>query len=128
MKTINHRYVRMEHMNHHGSLYSGVLTDWMTEAAFFGAAQTLNSRDHMVMCAVQDFRFVAPVELGDILCFQYELTKVGRTSLTIAVESRNMFHPETLYATCQVVFVHTDEHGKSAPHGLEQYPNFTEHC
>lgn len=120
MKTITHHYVRMEQMNHHGSLYSGVLTDWMTEAAFFGAAQTLNRRDHMVMCAVQDFRFVAPVELGDILNFQYELAKVGRTSLTIAVEARNMLRPEIIYATCQVVFVNTDENGKSTPHNLKQ--------
>lgn len=121
MKTITHHYVRMEQMNHHGSLYSGVLTDWMTEAAFFGAAQTLNRRDHMVMCAVQDFRFVAPAELGDILSFQYELAKVGRTSLTIAVQAHNMLHPETIYATCQVVFVNTDENGKSTPHNLEQH-------
>ncbi len=118
MKIINHRYVRMEQMNHHGSLYSGVLTDWMTEAAFFGAAQTLNRRDNMVMCAVQDFRFISPVSLGDILHFEYELVKVGRTSLTIAVEARDMLNPKTLFASCQVVFVNTDEQGKSAPHGL----------
>lgn len=118
MKTINHRYVRMEEMNHHGSLYAGVLTDWMTEAAFFGVVQTLSRRDNIVMCAVQDFRFIAPVSLGDILSFQYELVKTGRTSLTIAVEARNMLNPETIYASCQVIFVNTDEHGKSTPHGL----------
>ena len=105
MKIISHRYVRMEQMNHHGSLYSGVLTDWMTETAFFGAVQTLGRRDHFVMCAVQDFRFAAPVELGTVLSLQYELTKVGRTSLTIAVEARDMLSPDILYSSCQVVFV-----------------------
>ena len=118
MKIITYHYVRMEQMNHHGSLYSGVLTDWMTEAAFFGVAQILGRRDHMVMRAVQDFNFLAPIELGDILGFQYELIKTGRTSLTIAVEARDMFKPEKLYSTCQVTFVNTDENGKSAPHGL----------
>lgn len=115
MKTITHHYVRMEQMNHHGSLYAGILTDWMTEAAFFGVAQILGRRDHIVMCAVQDFRFTAPAGLGDILSFRYELARVGRTSLTIAVEARNMLEPENVYATCQVVFVNTDENGKSAP-------------
>ncbi len=118
MKTINHRYVRMEQMNHHDSLYSGVLTDWMSEAAFFGVARTLGRRDHVVMCAIQDFRFVAPAELGTILTLRYELAKVGRTSLTIAVEARDMLNPDILYSTCQVVFVNTDENGKSAPHGI----------
>ncbi len=122
MKIISHRYVRMEQMNHHGSLYSGVLTDWMTETAFFGAVQTLGRRDHFVMCAVQDFRFAAPVELGTVLSLQYELTKVGRTSLTIAVEARDMLSPDILYSSCQVVFVNTDENGKSAPHGISQSP------
>lgn len=122
MKLITHHYVRMEQMNHHGSLYSGVMTDWMTEAAFFGVAQVLNRRDHMVMCALQDLRFILPIELGDILSFQYELVKVGRSSLTIAVEARNMFNPEILYSSCQVVFVNTDENGKSAPHGLPAMP------
>lgn len=118
MKTITHHYVRMEQMNHHGSLYAGVLTDWMTEAAFFGVVQVAGCRDHLVMCAVQDFRFAAPAALGDILCFQYELVKVGRTSLSIAVEAHDMLNPEKCIATCQVVFVHTDENGKSSPHGI----------
>lgn len=118
MKTITHHYVRMEQMNHHGSLYSGVLTDWMTEAAFFGAVQVLGRRDNMVMCAVQDFRFIAPAELGSVICFQYELVKTGRTSLTIAVNAHNMLNPEVPYAACEVVFVNTDENGKSAPHGI----------
>lgn len=72
----------------------------------------------MVMCAVQDFRFISPVSLGDILRFQYELVNVGHTSLTIAVEARDMLNPETLFASCQVVFVNTDEQGKSAPTAL----------
>lgn len=118
MKTITHHYVRMEQMNHHGSLYAGVLTDWMTEAAFFGVVQVAGCRDHLVMCAVQDFRFAAPAALGDILSFQYELVKVGRTSLSIAVEAHDMLNPEKCIATCQVVFVHTDENGKSSPHGI----------
>lgn len=118
MKTITHHYVRMEQMNHHGSLYSGVLTDWMTEAAFFGAVEVFNRQDHMVMCAVQDFRFAAPARLGDVISFQYELVKTGRTSLTIAVKAHNMLDPELVYSTCQVVFVNTDEDGKSAPHGI----------
>ena len=123
MKTITHRYVRMEQRNHHGSLYSGVLTDWMTEAAFFGVAKTLGRRDHVVMCAVQDFRFLAPTELGTILSFQYELIKAGNTSLTFAIEARDMLNPDILYATCQVVFVNTDENGKSAPHGIVVPPS-----
>lgn len=119
MKTITHHYIRMEQMNHHGSLYAGVLTDWMTEAAFFGVVQVLGRRDHVVMCAVQDFRFAAPAELGDILAFQYKLEHTGKSSLTIAAEARDMLNPERLIASCKVVFVNTDENGKSAPHGLE---------
>lgn len=117
MNVITRRYVRMEQMNHHGSLYAGTLTDWMTEAAFFGIAKAIGRKDHIVMCAVQDFRFLSPVELGAILEFRYAVVRVGKSSLTVAVEAVDMFEPGKQYAACQVSFVNTGEDGKSCPHG-----------
>ena len=70
------------------------------------------------MCAVRELVFRNPVLLGAVLSLSYELVKTGTTSLTIAVEARDMLDPELVYGSCQVVFVNTDDSGKSAPHGI----------
>ena len=118
MKTITHRYVKMEDMNHHGSIYANTLTSWMLDAAFFGIVDVLGRQDHVVMAGIQDFRFVRPAELGAILELRYELAKAGTSSLGIKVEARDKLDPEKIYSTCLVTFVNTDETGKSAPHGI----------
>lgn len=118
MKTITHRYVRMEQMNHHGSLYGGTLSDWMTEAAFLGIARELGRKDHIVMRSVVELQFLQAVELGAILNLRYEIVKVGTSSLTVAVEVVDLFEEGKRYASCQVSFVNTGEDGRSCPHGL----------
>lgn len=118
MKLVSHVGVRMEHMNHHGSLEAEYLADWMIGAAYIGVVQVLGRKEHIVMCAVKDLRFHNPVLLGAILSIRYELVRAGTTSLTIAVEARDMLDPELLYGSCQVVFVNTDDNGKSTPHGI----------
>lgn len=70
------------------------------------------------MCAINDVRFHNPVYLSAIMAINYELMKAGKSSLTIAVEARDMMNPDLIYGSCQVVFVNTDENGKSAPHGI----------
>lgn len=118
MKTITHQYVKPEDMNHHGSLYANTLTDWMMRSAFFGVVEVLGRQDHVVMVGMNDFHFIQPVLLGAILEIRYELAKAGRSSLTIAVEARDKFDADKVYATCQITFVNTGEDGKSAPHGI----------
>lgn len=118
MKEITRHYVQMEHMNHHGSLYAGVLTDWMTESAFLGISKAIGRKDNIVMCAVQDFKFINPVKLGTIIEFMYEIIKTGSSSITVMVEALDMFDTSLKYAVCQVTFVNTGEDGKSLPHGL----------
>lgn len=118
MKTITHQYVKPEDMNHHGSLYANTMTDWLMRSAFFGVVEVLGRQDHVVMVGVTDLHFIRPVSLGTILEIRYGLTKVGTSSLTIAVEALDKFDADKKYAACQVTFVNTDENGKSAPHGI----------
>lgn len=118
MKPVTHQSVRMEHMNNHGSLEAEYLAEWMISAAYIGVVQVLGRKEHIVMCAVRELVFRNPVLLGAVLSLSYELVKTGTTSLTIAVEARDMLDPELVYGSCQVVFVNTDDSGKSAPHGI----------
>lgn len=120
MKLVSHRNVRMEHMNHHGSLEAEYLVFWMMETAYMGVVQVLGRKEHVVMCAVNDLRFHKPALLGTIMSVSYELAKVGKSSLTIGVEARDMLNPQVVYGSCQVVFVNTDTEGKSAPHGITE--------
>lgn len=118
MKLIAHEKVTMEHMNHHGSMEGKYLMCWLTDSAYMGVAQVLGRTDHIVMCCVNDLRFQNPVMLGAIIEFRYKLVKAGKSSLTIAVEARDMLNSEQVYGSCQVVYVNMGDDGKSAPHGI----------
>lgn len=118
MKLASRYYVKPDQMNHHDSLYGGRMTDWMMEAAFFGIIEVVGRKDHIVMCAVNNFRFIQEVPLGTIIEVYWKLVKTGRTSLTIALEARDMLEPDKIYSSCEVVFVNLDENGKSTPHGI----------
>lgn len=118
MKLASRYYVRQEQMNHHDSLYGGAMTDWMMEAAFFGIVDVVGRKDHIVMCAVNHFRFIQEVPLGTIVEIYWKLAKAGTTSLTIALEARDKLEPDKMYSSCEVVFVNLDENGKSTPHGI----------
>lgn len=118
MKLITHQKVTMENMNHHGSMEGKCLMSWMSDSAYMGIAQTLGRTDHIVMCSVKEITFDNPVLLGAIIAIRYKLVKAGRTSLTIAVEARDMLNPELLYGSCQVVYVTVGDDGKSVPHGI----------
>lgn len=118
MKLIVHQKVTMEHMNHHGTMEGKYLMSWLTDAAYMGLAQTLGRTDHIVMCSVNEMQFTNPVLLGAIIEIHYELVKAGRSSLTIAVEARDMLNPELKYGSCQVIYVTVGDDGKGKPHGI----------
>lgn len=66
--------------------------------------------------AVKEFVFKEPVKVGDLLSFYSEITKIGRTSITVNVEvyaeraHSNGAHVKVTDAT--LTYVSVDEHGK----------------
>ncbi|MDQ6881650.1 MAG: acyl-CoA thioesterase [Pseudomonadota bacterium] len=74
------------------------------------------TQGRMATVAVKEFIFKQPVRVGDILSFFSELTRVGRTSITVKVEVyAERFQSQGQYAKvteASVTYVAIDEKGK----------------
>jgi acyl-CoA hydrolase len=81
------RFVEMvfpELANHYGTLFGGNILSLLGKAAFVAA--TRHSRCHMVMKTSDKIEFHAPVRVGELAEVSAHVVRVGRTSMTVAVE------------------------------------------
>ena len=70
--------------NANGDIFGGWV---MSQVDLAGSVLPLrHSRGRTVTVAVNEFIFKQPVRVGDILSFYAKLTRVGNTSMTVAVE------------------------------------------
>ncbi|SNX29236.1 Acyl-CoA hydrolase [Polynucleobacter meluiroseus] len=76
-----------EHCNHYGTLFAGNGLLLMSKAAFLAARNFADSNMVIVKCS--DAEFLAPVPQGRVLTLHAEVTRVGRTSLTVTVSGHS---------------------------------------
>lgn len=107
--------------NPSGDIFGGWLVSQMDLAASSMAAQRAQGR--VVTAAIHDLVFLKPVAVGDDVSCYAEITKTGRTSMTIVVEVWAGKRPtDTRHKVAEgtFVFVAVDEKGKPTllpPHG-----------
>lgn len=111
--------IRPEHMNHHGCLYAGTLSEWMTEAALIAVSGALHSTAGMVLAAAKELRISRSMYVGTVLELNYDIFHVGITSITIRVSGQDFLSRES-YCSGDFVFVTVDESGHKRPHGLQK--------
>jgi acyl-CoA thioesterase YciA len=74
------------------------------------------SRGRVTTVAVNEFIFKQPVSVGDLLSFYAQVTRVGRTSITVHVEvvaERNPANPQVVKVTeANLTYVAIDRNGK----------------
>src|SRR6185312_12557395 len=70
--------------NPSGDIFGGWIMSLMDLAAGMSAARLAGGR--VVTAAASNLAFLAPVKVGDIICCYAELLRIGRTSMTLAVE------------------------------------------
>jgi acyl-CoA thioesterase YciA len=98
-----------------GDIFGGWL---MSHADIAGAILAYRrAAGRVVTVAVNDFVFLKPVYVGDIVAFHTELTRVGATSLTVSVEiwaERPQGGRGGLIKVGQagITYVHIDESGR----------------
>lgn len=109
--------IRPEHMNHHGCLYAGILSEWLTEAALIEAAGALGSTAGVVLAATKEIAIKRSMYTGTVLELSAKMTEIGTTSIKIHVDGSD-FLTHTHYCGADFVFVTVDEQGKKRPHGL----------
>jgi len=71
--------------NANGDIFGGWLLSQMDLAG--GIAAEARSQGRVATVAVQSMQFHLPVYVGDVLCAYADLIRVGRTSMTYAVQA-----------------------------------------
>ena len=71
-------------VNHNGDIFGGWIMAQVDLAG--GVAAMRRARGRVATLSVDSFLFKQPVAVGDVLSLYAEVVRVGRTSMTIAVE------------------------------------------
>jgi acyl-CoA thioesterase YciA len=99
--------------NAYGDIFGGWLMSMMDSAAGLIAAR--HSKGRAVTVAMDGMVFHQPVKVGDEVSVYCEIERVGRTSMTIAVDAwrRHRHEEEAAKVTeAKFTFVAVDEHGR----------------
>jgi uncharacterized protein (TIGR00369 family) len=102
--------------NHQGSLFGGHALGLMDHAGWVAA--TRRARRTMVTVASDRVEFKVPVRAGQLVELVARVTKVGRTSVTVAVDmyAEEVATGERQLATSgSFVFVAVDDEGRPTP-------------
>jgi acyl-CoA thioesterase YciA len=98
-----------------GDIFGGWVMAQMDLACGIRAAE--RARGRVVTVAVREMVFQLPVKIGDTLCVYTEILKVGRTSITLNVETRAqryLSHRMDKVTAAVFVMVALDSEGKPA--------------
>jgi len=102
--------------NAHGTIFGGVILSYIDQAAAVEARRHGAAR--IVTVAMHEVVFHEPVNVGDLVSFYTRLLRVGRTSITVAVEvfsqRENGAENRVKVTEAEVTFVNVDENRRPA--------------
>ncbi|WP_337266915.1 acyl-CoA thioesterase [Oryzifoliimicrobium ureilyticus] len=99
-----------------GDIFGGWVMAQMDLAAGIRAAERAHAR--VVTAAVKEMAFELPVKIGDTLSIYTEITRVGRTSITLSVDvwaHRSRYAKLEKVTAGTFIMVALDEDGKPKP-------------
>ena len=99
-----------------GDIFGGWVMAQMDIASAIRASERAKGR--VVTAAVREMSFAKPVKIGDVLCVYTEMTRVGRTSITLRVEAwaqRYLAEEMDLVTHGEFVMVALDKSGQPTP-------------
>jgi len=108
--------VMPNHTNHHGTLFGGHALGLMDHAGWVAATRC--ARRTMVTVASDRVEFKVPVRAGQLVELVARVTRVGRTSVTVAVDmyAEDVATGDRRLATSgNFVFVAIDDAGRPTP-------------
>ena len=116
MRFHTRKWVKPEDLNPNGTLFGGQLLAWIDEeAALYTIIQLENSK--IVTKYISEINFMASAKQGDIVEIGIEVTKFGKSSITMKCEARNKMTRETILTVDNIIMVNLGEDGKPKPHG-----------
>ena len=112
------RVVPMPHdTNQHGDIFGGWIMAQVDIAG--GVVAAIRARGRVATVAVNSFTFKEPVSIGDLVTFYGDITRVGRTSVTIDVEVFAQRNPDDLVTVkvteASLTYVAVGEDGRPRP-------------
>jgi len=100
-----------------GDIFGGWIMSLMDLAA--GVSAGTRAKGRVATAAVSNLAFLQPVKVGDVVCVYTDITRTGRTSLTVGVEAwvvRRRGESDRVRVTAaEFVLVAVDDHGKPRP-------------
>jgi acyl-CoA thioesterase YciA len=99
-----------------GDIFGGWVMSQMDIAGAISAVE--RARGRVATVAVEAMTFIAPVKVGDILCVYTTIERVGRTSITVAVEAwarRNRLDDRVKVTDGHFVYVALGDDGLKRP-------------
>ncbi len=103
-------------LNDYGSLFGGTLLKWIDEIAYIRVSLDFPGK-HFVTIGLDNVEFRHPIRKGQILRFNCDKTRVGRTSVTYCVRvygARYDRDSEDVLFESNISFVCVDKGGKKA--------------
>ena len=117
MQLISTHTVTTSDIGVNDNLFGGQLMAWMDIAAAALATQTVKS-ENILTLKVSEMIFHRPAKVKNLLKIYGEVSRIGRTSITIAIEARRMnvcTGEEDLICSTSVVMVKVDGNGQPTP-------------
>ena len=116
MRFHSRKWVKPEDLNPNGTLFGGRLLEWIDEeAALYTIIQLENSK--IVTKYISEINFMSSAKQGDIVELGMEVSKFGKSSLTLKCEARNKMTRETILTVENIIMVNLGDNGKPKPHG-----------
>ena len=104
-------------VNQHGDIFGGWIMSQVDITGGILAAR--RARGRVAPVAVNSFTFKEPVSIGDLVTFYGDITRVGRTSVTIDVEVFAQRNPDDLVTVkvteASLTYVAVGEDGRPRP-------------
>ena len=117
MELLSTHPVKKSDLGFHGNLFGGKLLSWVDAALAAYAMEKCRSQN-MITIALNQCVFRKPAKEKQLVKIYAEMTKIGTTSATFAVEARgyNVFRgDEVVLLATTMTFVRVDEEGMPIP-------------
>ena len=101
-------------LNDYGNLFGGVLLRWVDEIAYIRVSLDFPGQ-HFVTIGLDNVEFRHPIRKGEILRFNCETVRIGKTSVTYLVKvyaARYATQTETVLFENNISFVCVDQQGQ----------------